>query len=418
MNEKVFNKYMEENKGYKVFDEYFHTLSPSQNLEAYNNARKNNDSFKLLADCFGRMEIWQRNETLEDILEQKRGADLFYSDIWFKLTPSQKGKVLKSIAKNNQYDYKMLGYARLREGTPKNHREEFYKIVFSSILKNENHFPVEFFSYIFDILNEKQKKQGINKGLESENGYKILEEYSSLLNKKQKLKGMISLIRNKEPKYESPETVLKNIFVLYYNYYNDFDKKSQSIIIDELAKSRYNYILLRYDILSKEQELQIIESIVEDENLTQRNWELLKYHFNKLTENQVRKAIKNSLNTNNSLDRTNRNFELLNLLGTKPLYKAECDIFVEELIEENKGVNMLYRFYLKGEYRKKAFDNAIKNNEGYNMITTSGYKLSKDEFELAFENALNNKYGKKILLYRSSSYKLTEEQIKRCKEQI
>ncbi len=407
---------MEENKGCKVFEEYFSILSPSQMLEAYNNARKNNDSFKLLAYCFGNMEIWQRNETLEDVLEQKKGADLFYGNIWDNLTPSQKGKVLKSIAKNNQYNYKMLfDYNRLLKGTPKNHRQKFYRMVFPSILKNENqnHFPVEFFSYIFNILNEKQKKQGINKGLESEDGYKVFEEHYSLLNKKQKLKGVISLIRNK--KTTDPETELKNIFVLYYN---DFDKKSQSIIIDELAKSRYNCILLGYDILSKEQELQIIKSIVEDENLTQRNWRLLYYHFNKLTENQVRKAIKNSLNINNSLDRTGRKFELLSLLANKPLYKAEYDIFFEELIEENKGVNMLYRFCLKGEYRKKAFDNAIKNNEGYNMITTSGYNLSKDEFELAFENALKNKYGKKILLYCSSSYKLTEEQIKRCKEQI
>lgn len=355
MNEKVFNEYMEENKGYKLFGEHFSTLSPSQILEAYNNARKNNYSFKLLEWYFGTMEIWQRNETLEDALEQKKGVDLFYGNIWDNLTPSQKGKVLKSIAKNNQYDYKMLfDYNRLLKGTPKNHRQKFYRMVFSSILKNKNPFPVEFFYRCFDLLNEKQKKQAINKGLESKDGFIVFQKYYSLLNKKQKLKGMISLIRNTEPKYESPETVLKNIFVLYYDYYNDFDKKSQSIIIDELAKSRYNYILLRYDILSKEQELQIIESIVEDENLTQRNWELLKYHFNKF----------------------------------------------------------------KGEYRKKAFDNAIKNNEGYNMITTSGYDLSKDEFELAFENALKNKYGKKILLYHSSSYKLTEEQIKRCKEQI
>lgn len=410
MNEQEFNKYIEENEGYKVFDEYFHTLSPSQNLEAYNNARKNNDSFKLLADCFGRMEIWQRNETLEDVLEQKRGADLFYSDIWFKLTPSQKGKVLKSIAKNNQYDYNMLVYARLRGGTPKNHREEFYKIVFSSILKNENHFPVEFFSYIFDILNEKQKKQGINKGLESENGYKILEKYSSLLNKKQKLKGVISLIKNKE--FEYPETGLKNIFVLYYN---DFDKKSQSIVIDELVKSRYNYILLGYDILSREQVLQIIESIVKNKNLTEENWKLLSRHFNTLTENQVRKAIKNSLNLWFS---TYRKLDLLKLLANKPLYKAEFDIFFEELIKENKGENMLYRFSLKREYRKKAFENAIKNNKGYDMIITSSYNLSKDEFELAFENALKNNKGKEILVNCSYSYKLTEEQIKRCKQQF
>ena len=406
---------MEENKGYKLFGEHFSTLSPSQILEAYNNARKNNYSFKLLEWYFGTMEIWQRNETLEDALEQKKGVDLFYGNIWDNLTPSQKGKVLKSIAKNNQYDYKMLfDYNRLLKGTPKNHRQKFYRMVFSSILKNKNPFPVKFFYVCFDLLNEKQKKQAINKGLESKDGYEVFEEYYSLLNKKQKLKGMISLIRNKEPKYESPETVLKNIFVYYNALLQDFDKKSQSIIIDELAKSRYNYILLRYDILSKEQELQIIESIVEDENLTKRNWELLKYHFNKLTENQVRKAIKNSLNTN----RTDRNFELLNLLGTKPLYKAEFDIFFEELIKENKGENMLYRFNLKGEYRKKAFENAIKNNKGYDMIITSSYNLSKDEFELAFENALKNNKGKEILVDCSSSYKLTEEQIKRCKEQF
>jgi hypothetical protein len=412
MNEQEFNKYIEENKGYVIFDEYFHTLSPSQNLEAYNNARKNNDSFELLTICFSYMEIWQRNETLEDALEQKRGADLFYSDIWFKLTPSQKGKVLKSIAKNNQYDYKMLGYARLRGGTPKNHRQKFYKMVFSSILKNENHFPVEFFSYIFDILNEKQKKQGINKGLESENGYKILEEHSSFLDKKQKLKGVISLIKNKKSEY--PETELKNIFVLYYN---DFDKKSQSIIIDELVKSRYNYILLGYDILSREQGLKIIESIVENKNLNEENLELLEYHFNKLTENQVRKAIENSLNV--SFYKTDRKLKLLKLLANKPLYKAEFDIFFEELIKENEGSNMLYcREYLKGEYRKKAFNNAIKNNKGYDMIITSNYNLSKDEFELAYENALKNRCGKRLLLNCSSSYKLTEEQIKRCREQI